>query len=132
MAHRSGVGDGSATFASRLFFRTGPLLALATRGACKPEEGQTVPASAGDRNGDRAERGIMPVLMPESLREDLHQNRAPLPFPGDQSARQRQPPIWAPPILTSCRLAVLAAPRKEASSREDSQVAILRDLVGPP
>src|ERR1700681_2127179 len=112
MAHRRRAG--SAPFPSRLLFRTGLLLALPAGRARKSEEGQAVPASAGNRCRNRAERGILPVLMPESLREHLHQNRPPFPFPSKQCARQRQAAILLPPPLVFFRLYPLPPPPQQA------------------
>src|ERR1039458_8495253 len=110
-----------------------PLLPLPARGTRKPEECQTVPACAGDRHGDRAQRGIMPVLIPESFRQDLNQNGPSFPLPAEQRARQGQAAILFPAILPSARHPDrFAAHRKEVARRNHSQVSISRDLVRPP
>src|ERR1700676_266216 len=113
MAHRRRAG--SAPFPSRLLFRTGLLLALPAGRARKSEEGQAVPASAGNRCRNRAERGILPVLMPESLREHLHQNRPPFPSPSKQCARQRQVAVFFSPPLFSRHLDSLPPRLKETT-----------------
>src|SRR2546426_1380572 len=57
----------AGTFACGLFLRMSLLLPLRSPFAGQPKEDQAVPASAGDGNGNRAERGIVPVLKPEPL-----------------------------------------------------------------
>jgi hypothetical protein len=74
----------------------------------------------------------MPVLIPESLREDLNQNGPFFPLPAEQSARQRQTPILSPIPVPPRRLDSLAAHAKEISRRDRSQVGILCDLLRPP
>jgi hypothetical protein len=79
-----------------------------------------------------AERGIRPVVIPESLGQNLHQNGPSFPLPAEQSARQRKAAIRFPAIpAPSCRLDALAAHGKEVSRRDRSQVSVLRDLVRP-
>ena len=72
---------------SGLFFRMSPLLSLAAHRTRQPEECQAVPACARDRHGNRAKRGIMPVLIAESFRQNLHQNRPFFPLPGSREPR---------------------------------------------
>src|ERR1022692_2236801 len=109
-----------------------PLLPLPARGTRQPEECQTVPACTGNRHGYRAERGIMPVLIPESLGEDLDQNVPSFPFPAEQSARQGQAAVRFPAILPSARHPDrFAAHDKEVARRNHSQVSIPCDLVRP-
>ena len=72
----------------------------------------------------------MPVLISESIRQDLNQNRPPFPLPAEHRSRQRKASIlWSGP---SRRLHRLAADAKEVSRRDLSQVGVLRDLVRPP
>ena len=54
----------------------------------------------------------MPVLIPESLRQDLDQNGSSFPLPAEHRARQRQAAILFPAIPVPWRrLDALAAPR---------------------
>src|ERR1039458_962364 len=109
-----------------------PLLPLPARGTRQPEECQTVPACTGDRHGYRAERGIMPVLIPESLGEDLDQNVPSFPFPAEQRTRQGQAAILFLAILPSARHPDrFDAHDKEVARRNHSQVSIPCDLVRP-
>src|ERR1035441_5746238 len=75
------------TFASGLFCRMTLLLPSL---AGQPEEGQAVPAGAGDGHGNRTERRVMPVLKPEPIRQNLDQKGPPLALPAEQRARQGQ------------------------------------------
>jgi hypothetical protein len=70
----------------------------------------------------------MPVLIPESFRQDFHQNGSSFPLAAEQSARQRQAAIRFPGI-SSRRLDTLAADGKEVWRRHCSQVGIPRDAV---
>src|ERR1035438_5760938 len=75
------------TFASGLFCRMTLLLPSL---AGQPEEGQAVPAGAGDGHGNRTERRVMPVLKPEPIRQNLDPTGPPLPLPAVQAARQKR------------------------------------------
>src|ERR1700722_20101178 len=133
MAHRRRVRDGAVTFSPRLLFRTGALLPLPACGTCEPEEGQTIPASAGDLHRDRAERGISPVLISEPFCQDFHKNGPPLPVPAEHRARQREATIQLSAIpVPWCCMDALAANVKEVSWRDHSQVGVLCDLECPP
>jgi hypothetical protein len=80
----------------------------------------------------RAERGIMPRLVPESLRKDLDQNGPSFPLPPEHGARQGQAAVLLPAIPVSPRRSdTLAFHGKEVRGRDDSQVGILRDLASP-
>jgi hypothetical protein len=78
-----------------------PLLALFDRGACEPEEGQTVPARAGDRDRDGAERGIVLVVIAESVCQGFDQNGPSFPLPSEYGASERQAVILFPAIAVS-------------------------------
>ena len=74
----------------------------------------------------------MPVLIPESLGEDLDQNVPSFPFPAEQRTRQGQAAIRFPAILPSARHPDrFAAHGKEVARRNHSQVSISRDLLRP-
>jgi hypothetical protein len=74
----------------------------------------------------------MPVLIAESFRQNLHQNRPFFPLPAEQSARQGQAAIVFPAIpAPASRPDALAAHGKEVSGRHRSQVGIPCDLVRP-
>src|SRR5271157_2581996 len=87
MAQRRREGG---TFPSGLLFRMALLLSPV---AGQPEEGEAVPAGAGDGHGNGAERGVTPVLKPEPIRENLDQKGPPFPLPAEQGARQGQAAI---------------------------------------
>src|ERR1700693_1722680 len=131
MAHRRRAEGGFAT--SGLSFRTGPLLPFPSRGTREPEECQAVPARAGDRHREGAERGIMPVFIPESFGEDFHQQGPSSPLPAEQSARQRQPAILLAAVpVPSCRPHALAVHRQEVARRHLPHLGIPCDLLRPP
>ena len=74
----------------------------------------------------------MPVVIPESFRQDLDQNVPPFPFPVEQRTRQGQAAILFPPILPSARHPDrFAAHRKEVARCDHSQVGISGDLLRP-
>src|SRR5439155_23619693 len=113
MAQRRRAGG---TFACGLFLRMALLLPLRSPFAGQSEEGQAVPASAGDGNRNRAQRGIVPVLKPEPLRQDLDQNGSSFPLPAEQGARQGQAAIRWPSIsLSRCGADWFAAHVEEVS-----------------
>src|ERR1035441_7252747 len=103
------------------------------RGARKPKNArpcQRVPLTA---TAIRTERCIVPVFIPKSLHQDLHQKGPSFPLPAEQNARQRQTAIRLPPIpVGGCCLDALPAHGQEVSRRDRSQAGILRDLVRPP
>src|SRR4051794_26670890 len=94
------------------------------------EEGQTVPACAGDRGCDGAERRVVAVLIPEPLRENLHQYGSSFPLPTEQNAGQRQPAILvrAIPVPGRC-LERPACDGEEVSGCHYSQVNVPGDLL---
>src|ERR1017187_7566908 len=106
------------------------MLPLPASGPRQSEKRQTVPAGASDRYRDRAERCVLLVLIPESLRQDLNQNGSSLPLPAEQSSWQRQSAILLP--VPARRLSGLTFDGEEISRRDLSQVGILRDLIRPP
>src|ERR1035437_6744340 len=132
MAQRRRAGRVSTTSPPGLLFRTGSLLPFPARRTGKPEECQSVPAGAGDRSGDRAERGIMPVLIPESLRQNLHQDAPSLPLAREQGARQGEAVVLgrASGVGGRC-LDARTTDVKETSWCDRSQVGIACDLAGP-
>ena len=71
----------------------------------------------------------MPVLISESVRQDLDQNRPSFPLPAEHRPRQRKAAILLP--VPSRRLNRLATDAKKVSRRDLPQVGILRDLVRP-
>src|ERR1019366_6596388 len=125
MAQRRRAGRVSTAFASGLLFRTGSLLPFPARRTGKPEECQSVPAGAGDRSSDRAERRIRPVLIPESLRQNLHQDAPSLPLAREQGAGQGETVVlwWAGGVGGRC-LHARASDVKEISWCDRSQVGI--------
>jgi hypothetical protein len=101
--------------------------------ASQTEECQTIPTRTGDRNCDRTQGGVVPVLILESHCQHLHQNGASFPFPAEQRTREWQTAIPIPAIQISWhRPDRLAFDRQEVSRRDLSQVSILRDLVRSP
>jgi len=74
----------------------------------------------------------MPVLIPESLREDFHQNVPSSPLPRKQSAGQGQAAVLFPAIAVSPRCPdALSVHGKELGWRDHTQVGIPRDLLRP-
>ena len=76
----------------------------------------------------------MPVLKPESLRQDLHQNGPSFPLPAEHGYPASGKRLSCCRRFRSPRrrLDALAVHAKEVSRRDHSQVGILRDLVRPP
>jgi hypothetical protein len=91
---------------------------------------QAIPADACDRNCDCAERCVLLVLIPESLRQNLNQNGSSLPLPAEQSSWQGQSSVLLP--VPARRLSGLTLDGEEISRRDLSQVGILRDLIRAP
>jgi hypothetical protein len=87
---------------------------------------QRVPVTA---TANRAERGVLPVLITKSFRQDLNQNSSSFPLPAEHSSWQRQPAILLP-VPSGC-LDHLGADAKKVSRRDHSQIGVLRDLVRP-
>src|SRR5437870_4034549 len=122
----------AGTFACGLFLRMSLLLPLRSPFVGQPKEDQAVPASAGDGNRNRAERGIVPVLKPEPLRQNLDQNSSSFPLPAEQRARQGQAAIrWPSLPFSGCGADWFAAQGEEVSRRHHAQVGIACDLAGP-
>jgi hypothetical protein len=69
----------------------------------------------------------MPVLISESVRQDLNQNRPFFPLPAEHRPRGRKAAIFL--SVPSRRFHRLAADCEKVSGRDLPQVGILRDLV---
>jgi hypothetical protein len=74
----------------------------------------------------------MPVLVAETLREDLNQKNSSFPLAGEQGARQGQAAVLLPAIPVPARRAdALAANGKKVRRCDRAQVGIPRDLLRP-
>ena len=129
MAQRKRTG--SATLPIELPFGTLLLLSLYGR-SCQPEEGQAIPAGAGDRDSDCAKGRIRLVLIAEPFRQNLHQNRSSFPLSPENRPRQREATVLLTAILVRwSRLDLLHVHAEEVFRRDHPQVCILGNLLRP-
>src|ERR1039458_4829002 len=113
MAQRRRAGG---TFPSGLLLR---MMMLLSTLAGQPKEGETVPAGAGDGNGNGAERGITVILKAEPVRQNLDQKGPSLPLPGEQGTRQGQAAISRAAALLASGTDWSALDRQEVARRDD-------------